>query len=147
VAALQLGLKTILRLFAPYVPYVTEEVWSWAFAESEGAPSIHRAPWPSAEDLAGLPAVEGGRATFDAGCAFLDSVRKAKSGAGATVGRHLAGLRVAASPATVHLVEPCLGDLLAAARAEGDVVEAREGLDDGVFEVVEIELAEKRPRS
>ena len=146
VAALQLALKVLLRLLAPYLPYVTEEAWSWGFAQSEGAPSIHRAPWPSDREFAGLPPVAGRGAAFDAGCAFLEAVRKAKSGAGATVGRHLARLRIAASPTTARLVEPCLGDLVAAARAEGEILEVREGLADGSFEVVEIELAEARPR-
>jgi len=53
---------------------------------------------------------------------------------------------VAASPTTVRLVAPCLGDLAAAARAEGEILEVRKGLADGSFEVVEIELAEPRPR-
>jgi valyl-tRNA synthetase len=144
VGALQLALKVLLRLLAPYLPYVTEEAWSWGFAEAEGAPTIHRAPWPSSSDFSGLPAADG--STFDAACGFLEAVRRAKSGAGATVGRHLAALRVAASPATVGLLEACLDDLVAAARAEGHVLEARDGLEDGVFEIVEIALAEPRPR-
>jgi valyl-tRNA synthetase len=147
VAALQLGLKVVLRLLAPYLPYVTEEAWSWGFARTEDAPSIHRAAWPSSEEFARLPSVDGGGAAFDAGCAFLEAVRRGKSGAGATVGRHLARLRIAASPATARLLEPCLEDLVAAARAEGEVLEAREGLEDGSFEIVDLELAEPRPRS
>jgi valyl-tRNA synthetase len=91
--------------------------------------------------------VEGRGAAFDAGCAFLEAVRRAKSGAGATVGRHLSRLRIAASPTTVRLVGPCLGDLVAAARAQGEVLETRKGVADGSFEVLEIELAEARPRS
>jgi valyl-tRNA synthetase len=145
VAALQLGLKVLLRLLAPYLPYVTEEAWSWGFAEAEDAPTIHRAPWPSSVDFAGLPEVDG--SAFGAACGFLEEVRRAKSGAGATVGRHLAALRVAASPATVALLEPCLDDLVAAARAEGRVLEAREELEEGVFQMVDLELAEPRPRS
>jgi valyl-tRNA synthetase len=146
VAAAQLGLSVLLRLLAPYLPYVTEEVWSWGFAGAAGRPSIHRAPWPSAEDFAGLPEVEGGGRTFDAACAFLDAVRRAKSALGATVGRHVATLRVVTSPATAQLVARCLPDLAAAARGEGEILEAREGTADGTFEVAEIVLAEKPVR-
>ena len=100
VAAAQQGLSVLLRLFAPYLPYVTEEAWSWGFAAATGERSIHRAPWPQASEFAAVPAGADAGKAFDLACAFLDAVRRGKSAAGATVGRQLATLRVAASPDT-----------------------------------------------
>jgi valyl-tRNA synthetase len=125
---------------------VTEEVWSWGFAQATGTPSVHRAPWPSSAELAGPAPGASSGAAFDAGCGFLDAVRRAKSASGATVGRQLARLRVAASPRTVALLGPCLADLASAARAEGEVLSPREGMEDGAFDVTDIELAEKPPK-
>jgi valyl-tRNA synthetase len=146
VTAVQRGLSVLLRLLAPYLPYVTEEVWSWGLAGASGARSIHRAPWPSELDLDGAARGEGAGEAFEAACGFLDAVRRAKSAAGATVGRQLARLRVATSTPTAALLAPCLDDLRSAARTEGEVLEARQGMEDGAFEVLEIVLAEKPPK-
>jgi len=72
-AALSVALSTLLRLFAPFLPFVTEEVWSWW---QEG--SVHRAPWPRATEL--LVAVNGtDPAVLDVVGSALAEVRKAKS--------------------------------------------------------------------
>ena len=52
-ATLKIALSVQLRLFAPYLPFITEEVWNWLFATSLGREqSIHTASWPKIEELA-----------------------------------------------------------------------------------------------
>src|SRR4029450_6117210 len=46
VAPLRLGLHPLARLFAPVLPCVTEEVWSWCHAGS-----VHVSPWPEGGPL------------------------------------------------------------------------------------------------
>ena len=145
VATLQMALKTLLRLFAPFLPYITEEVWSWGFAKAEGAPSIHRAPWPTEAEFAGLPAAERGSAAFDAAVGLLEAVHRAKSAAGASVGRHVDRLRVATSLGTAAQIERVKDDVLAAARVALFEIEGREGMEDGTFEVLECALAPMPP--
>jgi valyl-tRNA synthetase len=71
VASLRLALDVLLRLFAPFLPYVTEEAWSWW---REG--SIHRARWPAREELA---ADGGDPAVYATAATVLTEVRKAKA--------------------------------------------------------------------
>jgi valyl-tRNA synthetase len=72
-AALGLALETILKLFAPFLPYVTEEVWSWW---QDG--SIHRSPWPAAEALRSA-AGECDPLVLTVAAEVLTEVRRAKS--------------------------------------------------------------------
>ncbi|MFN8389331.1 MAG: valine--tRNA ligase [Bdellovibrionota bacterium] len=58
IAALSWSLKTFLRLFAPVLPYVTDEVWSWSYREHEGDISIHRVAWPTVDEVRNVPRPE-----------------------------------------------------------------------------------------
>ena len=71
--ALRRALSTLLRMFAPFMPYVTEESWSWWH---DG--SIHVASWPESKSLAAAADIA---IVYDVAASVLSEVRKEKSNA------------------------------------------------------------------
>jgi valyl-tRNA synthetase len=109
-AALRQALDVLLRLFAPFLPFVTEEVWSWW---REG--SVHRAPWPALSRGAGDPAV------LAVASEVLGQVRKAKSEAKLSMRAEVSRLTVWAPEA--GLVHQAQDDVCAAGTVEEFVLE------------------------
>ena len=74
-ATLLCALSVLNRLFAPYLPFATEEVWSWW---QHG--SVHCAPWPRAAEIDDLaPADADARRALDAAIEVLGEIRRVKS--------------------------------------------------------------------
>jgi valyl-tRNA synthetase len=141
-SALRLGLNVLLRLFAPMLPYITEEVWSWVFAAETGQRSIHTAPWPSSEDFAGI-APPDSPVSFDLAMGCLNAINKAKSEGGASAGRVIERAVLSANAATLAALQPVLGDVVGAARCLAYSTRVDAGLEDGVFGVSDTVFAEK----
>jgi valyl-tRNA synthetase len=108
--ALRIALDAQLRLFAPALPFVAEEVWSWW---REG--SVHRAHWPTRDELLAVPDADGAPdGLLDVAADVLAEIRKAKSNAQLP-------MRAEVSRAVVRDSDERL-DLLG--RVEADVAEA-----------------------
>jgi valyl-tRNA synthetase len=109
-AALATALSVQLRLFAPFLPFVTEEVWSWW---QEG--SVHRAAWPTADELS---AAAGGDPALLASVGLaLSELRKAKSERKVSMRTELASAAV--SGPGVAAAGAAADDLRAAGRVLG----------------------------
>ncbi len=145
IAALRLGLDVLLRMFAPTLPYITEEVWSWVFAEEKGQPTIHRAPWPSEADFAEIPAPEN-PASFDLAVAAFTAINKCKADHEVSMGREVERLVLCANPATLAAAGPVLADVFAATRCREHRLHEDAALEDGVFEAREPSFAPKPPK-
>jgi valyl-tRNA synthetase len=113
-AALQRALSTLQRLFAPHIPFATEEVWSWWQTGS-----IHRASWPTRADLlGGTSTVEATEDLLDAVCNVLAVIRRTKTEAKVSQRAEVEHVLVSATDTQVSLLQLGLVDLLNAGVAQ-----------------------------
>ena len=107
VVALRTAIDVLLRLFAPFLPFATEEVWSWTH---DG--SVHSTAWPVVsgnEPPSGLlPAVS----------AALIGIRRAKTDAKASQKTPVTSAVITAPAATLAMLEQAGDDLKAVGRIE-----------------------------
>lgn len=109
-AALMTAHDTLLRLFAPVLPFVTEEAWSW---RAEG--SVHRAAWPAADELRQMAGgVDGELLTTAAD--VIAAVRKAKSEAQVSMRTDVARAVISGSRAALDRFALVHADVQAAGR-------------------------------
>ncbi|VXB54665.1 Valine--tRNA ligase [Frigoribacterium sp. 9N] len=120
VLALRTVLEGLLRLLAPYLPFATEEVWSWTHDDS-----VHRAAWPTVDEL-GLSEGETSSGLVGLVGQALIFVRRAKSDAKASQKTPVASAVITGPSAQLDLVKLAAGDLAAVGKiaelsfAEGD---------------------------
>ena len=111
-ATLGLALDVMLRLLAPIMPYVTEEVWSWW---REG--SIHQATWPTVAELA----VDGDAALLGDVSAALIQIRGAKSQAKASMRTEVTAATFLGPADSLARLQAVEGDLRAVGRLTGEL--------------------------
>jgi valyl-tRNA synthetase len=124
-------LSVLLRLLAPVLPYVTEEVWSWWH---EGG-SIHLSAWPTVTELG---ATEGNPDLWQAASEVLGQVRKTKTAAGVSLRAPVASVRVAAPAERLAWLQAAKDDL----RQAGAIAELQwSAVDDATAAGVTVNLA------
>jgi len=130
------ALSALLRLFAPYLPFVTEEVWSWWQPGS-----VHAAAWPDAAELfdaAGGEDADGARA-LELAAAVLGEIRKKKSEEQRPLKTAVARAVVRLPDADRALLVAAEADLRASGLIQQLVVEQADALE------VTVELAAPEP--
>ena len=111
--ALYRALYGSLRLFAPVLVHVTEELYQAIFRDYEGHRSVHLAPWPTDHYADGWAHDHGQRALE-----IIEEARRYKSENKLGMGTPLSGLRVSAPKDLLEALREFEPDLLAVTRAE-----------------------------
>ena len=110
-AALALALDVQLRLLAPFMPFVTEEVWSWWKPGS-----VHHATWPTVDELP----TGGDVALVDDVAAALIGIRGVKSNAKVSMKTELTAVTITGPEEALSRLRATEADL----RAVGRIVSA-----------------------
>jgi valyl-tRNA synthetase len=135
IGTLRRGMDVALRLFAPFLPYVTEEVWQ----QGPRVPrSIHVAPWPKREELA--DGMDDG--SFEAAVAVLTEIRKAKSEAKVSMRTPVEHLDVRGPGDRLELLKKVLDDIVSTGNVKDQQLSA-EG-DAGLTVTVRLGEPERR---
>jgi valyl-tRNA synthetase len=116
-AALATSLDTLLRLFAPFIPFATEEVWGWW---RNG--SVHQASWPAALEVA-----DGDTTMLATVGVALSGVRKAKSEAKVKQRTEVLSATITATESLTTQLKAGLADLKAASNARELTLVAGDG--------------------
>ncbi len=134
--ALRMALSTVQRLFAPFLPFVTEEVWNWW---NDG--SIHTAPWPDSEPLRAI-AAGAGAAPSTVAAAALSVVRREKSEAKRKLRTPVLSATFSGSTEQLATLDQVIDDV----RAAGMVLHVEPGIAADTNEVtVTAELEPEQP--
>jgi len=135
-ASLRIALDVVLRLLAPFLPYATEEVWSWWH---DG--SIHHTSWPTPDELNTVTA-QADPAILGAVGAALAGVRRAKSEAKVGMKADVEHAVLTGPPATLDRIRLAASDLIAAGR-----IASLDYRLDETFAVRDVVLAPVEPKA
>ena len=139
-SALAITVDTVVRLFAPFLPFAAEEVWSWYRPGS-----VHNAQWPSPLDLQN---VDGNPHILEATSQALVKLRRVKSENKVSPRTPFLHATLEVPAGMVDLLELTRDDLSLVTHVEGQFV-IRPSAEDEV-EVVDYELGEppaRKPRN
>ncbi|MEI6590874.1 MAG: class I tRNA ligase family protein, partial [Actinomycetes bacterium] len=136
VFTLRLSLHVMLQLLAPFLPFTTEEIWSWWQKE---AGSIHRSSWPQAVEVsAELDA--GNHGLIELAANALTTIRKAKSDSKASMKAEIETATIEAPAAVLSSLRLFESDLKAVGRIRDLAYE--EATEVAVSNIVLAEVAE-----
>lgn len=112
--AMRLALSVLLRLLAPYLAFVCEEVWSWS-----NSGSVHRAAWPTRGEVIAVSGVDPAAQLATSYVTEANNViRKAKTDQKLSVGTPVAKVVYFSTDEAITHLKLVARDLAAGCRAD-----------------------------
>ena len=118
-AGLNWSLKTFLRLFAPFMPFITEEIWSWNYKDE--STSIHCAPWPTVEEAAAVDAPQNDK-SFEAATEVISRVNGFKTRSQVSLRTPVIEFAAAGSKEYIEALEGMISYVVEATSCEAEPV-------------------------
>jgi valyl-tRNA synthetase len=112
-ATLHRALLDVLKLLAPFMPHVTEELYQQGFRERVGEKSVHLLRWPEGSDEVD----DAAAGTFEDAVDVVTAVRKYKSENNLSMGAELGSLRVGVDGERRERYESALAELRSTSRS------------------------------
>ena len=122
VSALRIALLAITKLLAPFIPFATEEAWSWW---QEG--SVHRSVWPISDDLSAISGNQSASLMTLASQALI-GIRKAKSDEKLSMKAEITSLTIEASEQEIDSLKHIESDLKSVGKIDEIKYKASESL-------------------
>ena len=124
-------LERVLKIFAPYLPFVTEEVYSWKISELMGDSSVHVSTWPEVDSSY---ISEDDEKAASLACDIIAAVRQEKNTEQVSQKHPVQRLVIDADDESKALIESVKSDILMTTSADEIVFEAAEDieLDNGL---------------
>jgi valyl-tRNA synthetase len=122
VSALRIALLALTKLLAPFIPFATEEAWSWW---QEG--SVHRSSWPVDAELSSFTGDQNA-ALLSLASQVLIGIRKAKSDERLSMKAEISGLTIEANEADIESLKHIESDLKSVGKIDQVSYKASESL-------------------
>lgn len=112
--AMRLALSVLVRLLAPYLSFVTDEVWSWT-----NSGSVHRAKWPTRDEIIRVSGTdEASHRVVTYVTEALNLIRKGKVDQKVSIGTPVSQVVYSNTEPTITCLRLVERDLKAASRAD-----------------------------
>ena len=134
-STLRLLHRALVRMLAPFTPFITDEVWHWAYSEdADMHDSVHCSPWPTLEEFETIP-VPMHEGSWGVAEEFINDVRKVKAAQQLSIKVQAKPIEIYTHEKTVQVLEPGIEDLKQMLSIDEITIQVGDTLEEGQLDI------------